>query len=149
MDSNELNNLRNKFLREAKEFEEKAKERRDKIKAIDLVQGMLIEEGGGVKQTGNKPTGVDANRFRKMGPQEAILKCMNEPIRWWSIPEVRKTLLDGGLKTKSKKPYTIISSTFKRLLENGKIEGDGKTGQGRRFKIKEAGASIEEILSQK
>jgi hypothetical protein len=136
MDSTALGNLRNKLSSDAKELEEKLKEKRDKIKAIDLVLGMLIEEGG-IQNTGN-PATADNSRFKKMGIQEAILKCMNEPIRWWSILEVRKTLLDGGLKTKSKKPYTVISSTFKRLLKMGKIEDDGKKGQGRRFKIKES-----------
>jgi len=145
MDSTALGTLRSKLLKEAKELEDKLKERRDKIKAIDLVLGMLIEEGS--DQIVNKPMGGDANRFRKMGPQDAILKCMNEPIRWWSILEIKKTLIDGGLKTKSKHPYSVITSTLKRLAEKRKIEVD-KTAKGRKFKIKEKEASIEEILSE-
>ena len=134
MDSTALGILRNKFLKEAKELEDKLKERRDKIKAIDLVLGMLIEETG--DKAANKSIGIDAIRFRKMGLQEAILKCMNEPIRWWSVVEIKKTLIDGGLKTKSKNPYTAISSTLKRLVGKEEVEVD-KTAKGRRFKIKE------------
>jgi len=134
MDSTALGTLRNKFLKEVKELEDELKERRDKIKAIDLVLGMLIEAGD---KTGNKPTGVDTNRFRKMGAQEAILKCMNEPIRWWSIGEIKKRLVDGGFKTKAKDPNAVLSSTLKRLVEKkGEIEVD-KTAKPRRFKIKE------------
>lgn len=142
MDSTALGTLRNKFMKEAKNLEEQLKERRDKIKAIDLVLGMLIEEGG--DKTGNKPIGGDVNRFRKMGATEAILKCMNEPIRWWSKPEIRKALLDGGFKTKSKDPSSVIGSTIERLVERGLIEVD-KTAKPQRFKVKEKGTAASEL----
>jgi hypothetical protein len=144
MDSTALGTLRNKFLKEAKELEDQLKERRDKIKAIDLVLGMLIEDTG--NKAGDKPIGGDINRFRKMGPEEAILKCMNEPIRWWSKPEIKKTLMDGRFKTKSKDPGSVIGSTLKRLAEKkGLIEVD-KTAKPQRFKIKEKEMSIQELL---
>lgn len=134
MDATALGSLRNKFLKEAKDLEDQLKERRDKIKAIDLVLGMLIEEGG--DKTGNKPLGRDVSRFRKMGAKEAILKCMSEPIRLWSMSEIKKTLFDGGFKSKSRDPGGVISSTLTRLAEQGEIEVD-KTAKPQRFKIKE------------
>ncbi|PIV24370.1 MAG: hypothetical protein COS40_02100 [Deltaproteobacteria bacterium CG03_land_8_20_14_0_80_45_14] len=143
MDATALGSLRNKFLKEAKDLEEQLKERRDKIKAIDLVLGMLIEQGG--DKTRNKPIGGDVNRFRKMGAKEAILKCMNEPVRWWSMAEIKKTLFDGGFKSKSKDPNSVIASTTRRLLEKeGKLEVD-KTAKPQRFKIKEKETSAQEL----
>lgn len=140
MDSTALGNLRNKFLKEAKALEDELKERRDKIKAIDLVLGMLIEEGG--NKTPNQPIGGDVNRFRKMGPTEAILKCLNEPIRWWSVTEIKKTLIEGGFKTDSKHLSNIITSTVKRL-KNVEID---KNAKPQRFKIKEL--RIEDLLNE-
>lgn len=146
MDSTALGTLRNKFLKEVKELEDELKERRDKIKAIDLVLGMLIEAGD---KTGNKPGAVDANRFRKMGLTEAILKCMNEPIRWWSILEIKKALVEGGVKTKSKDPYSAITSTLKRLAagKGKKVEVE-KTPKGKKFKIMEKEISTQELPSE-
>jgi hypothetical protein len=144
MDSTTLGTIRNKFLKEVKELEDELKERRDKIKAIDSVLGMLIEAGD---KTGNKPGGADTNRFRKMGLQEAILKCMNEPIRWWSILEIKKALVDGGLKTKAKNPYSAITSTLKRLIEKEEVDVE-KAGKGRRFKIKDKETSPQGALSE-
>lgn len=135
MDSTALGILRNKFLKEVKELESELKERHDKIKAIDLVLGMLIEQGGN-KEGSKTPLGGDTSRFRKMGAKEAILRCMNEPIRWWSMAEVKKTLFDGGFKSKSKDPGGVISSTLTRLVEEKEIQAD-KTVKPQRFKIKE------------
>jgi hypothetical protein len=133
MDSAALGTLRDKLLKEAKELEDALKERRDKIKAIDLVRGMLIEEPSG--QTGDKSAKANNRRFRKMGLSEATLACMNEPIRWWSVKEIKKVLMDGGLKTRSKDVYSAISSTLHRLSDRGQVEVD-KTPKGRRFRIK-------------
>lgn len=146
MDANALGTLRNKLLKEAKELEDELKEHRDKIKAIDLVMGMLIERAG--SKAGDKPIGGDANRFKKMGAQEAILKCMNEVIRWWSVMEIKKTLADGGFKSDSKNVNSVISSTLTRLAEKkGEIEID-KTAKPQRFKIKEKETSAVELPSE-
>lgn len=146
MDSTALGNLRNKFLKEAKALEDELKERRDKIKAIDLVLGMLIEEAG--NKGSDAAIGGNINRFRKMGAKEAILKCISEPIRWWSMAEIKKALPDGGFKSKSKNPKSVISSTVRRLVEKeGKIEID-KTAKPQRFKIKEKETSSQELLTE-
>lgn len=143
MDSTALGTLRNKFLKEAKELEDQLQERRDKIKAIDLVLGMLIEQAGD-KRGSDSPLGGDVNRFRKMGAKEAIFKCMNEPIRWWSMAEVKKTLFDGGFKSKSKDPGGVISSTLIRLVKEEEIQSD-KTAKPQRFKVKEKQTSAVEL----
>ena len=136
MDSTGLSTLRNKLLKEAKELEDELKERRERIKAIDLVMGMLIEQQAGNK-AGDKPIGGDVNRFKKMGVQGAVLKCMTEVTRWWSVMEIKKTLADGGFKSDSKNVTSVISSTLMRLAEKkGEIEID-KTAKPQRFKIKE------------
>ena len=140
MDSTALSNLRNKFLKEAKDLEDKLKERRDKIKAIDLVLGMLIEESG--DQTPNQSVGGNVNKFRKMGVTEAIQKCLTEPIRWWSVMEVKKTLIEGGFKTNSKHLTNLITSTLKRL-KNVEID---KNVKPQRFKIKEI--TIDDLFVQ-
>jgi hypothetical protein len=146
MYSTALGSLRNKFMKEAQDLEDQLKERRDKIKAIDLVLGMLIEQGG--DKTGNKPLGGDVNRFRKMGVTEAILKCMNEPVRWWSVMEIKKTLFEGGFKSNAKDRSAVITSTLKRLVgKKGQIEVD-KTVKPQRFKIKEKEMSILELLPE-
>ena len=146
MESTQLGALRSKLLREAQELEDKLKERREKIKAIDMVRGLLIEESS--NQPGNKPIDVDGNRFRTMGLTEAILNCMSDPIRLWTIPEMKNKLKAGGLKTKSKDLYSSISATLQRLESKGKIEVQ-RTEKGRRgFKIKEQD-SIEELLKEK
>lgn len=140
MDSTELGTLRSKLSREIQELEEKLKERRDKIKAIDLVRGMLIEESSG--QPGNKATDVDGNRFRKMGLQAAILSCMGEPIpRLWAVPEIKKELLAGGLKSKAKDLYSSISATLQRLESKGKVQSEKREKGGKRYKIKEKEAT--------
>jgi hypothetical protein len=140
MDSTALASLRNKFLKEAKDLEDKLKERRDKIKAIDLVLGMLIEESG--DQTPNQSVGGNVNKFRKMGVTEAILKCLDEPIRWWSVMEIKKTLIEGGFKTNSKHLTNLITSTLKRL-KNVEID---KNVKPQRFKIKEI--TIDDLLNE-
>ncbi len=140
MDSTALANLRNKFLKEAKDLEDKLKERRDKIKAIDLVLAMLIEESG--DQTPNQSVGGNVNKFRKMGVTEAIQKCLTEPIRWWSVREVKKTLIEGGFKTNSKHLTNLITSTLKRL-KNVEID---KNIKPQRFKIKEI--TIDDLLKE-
>jgi hypothetical protein len=140
MDSTALANLRNKFSKEAKDLEDKLKERRDKIKAIDLVLGMLIEESG--DQTPNQSVGGNVNKFRKMGVTEAIQKCLTEPIRWWSVMEVKKTLIEGGFKTNSKHLTNLITSTLKRL-KNVEID---KNVKPQRFKIKEI--TIDDLLKE-
>lgn len=144
MDSTGLSSLRNKLLSETKELEEKLKERRDKIKAIDLVFNMLIEEGGG--EAVDKSVEIDSTRFRKMGLQEAILMCMEQPIiRWWSVVEIKKALMAGRLKTKAKDPYSAITATLDRLVERGKVEVE-KTTKARKFRIKDQ--SIESLLPE-
>jgi hypothetical protein len=140
MDSTALGNLRNKFLKEAKVLEDELKEHRDKIKAIDLVLGMLIEEGG--DKTPNQSMAGGVNTFRKMGVTEALQKCLSEPIRWWSVMEIKKTLVEGGFKTKSKHLTNLITSTLKRL-KNVEID---KNAKPQRFKIKEV--SIEDLLNE-
>ena len=140
MDSTALANLRNKFSKEAKDLEDKLKVRRDKIKAIDLVLGMLIEESG--DQTPNQSVGGNVNKFRKMGVTEAIQKCLTEPIRWWSVMEVKKTLIEGGFKTNSKHLTNLITSTLKRL-KNVEID---KNVKPQRFKIKEI--TIDDLFVQ-
>jgi len=143
MDSTALSNLRNKFVNEAKDLENELKELREKIRAIDLVRGMLIEQAG--DKSPNQSKEGDTNRFRKMGVTEAILKCLNEPIRWWSVTEIKKTLLAGGFKTDSKHLSNIITSTLKRL-KNVQID---KGVKPQKFKIKEIKEmTIDELLTQ-
>jgi hypothetical protein len=141
MDSTALGKLRSKFLKEVRDLEDQLKERRDKIKAIDLVLGILIEEGED-KTPSQSISGEAANIFRKMGPTEAIEKCLTEPVRWWSVTEIKKKLIDGGFKTKSKHLSNIITSTLKRLKN---IEVD-TTVKPQRFKIKEA--TIDDLLKE-
>jgi hypothetical protein len=134
MDSTALRNLRDKFVKEVKALKDELEKRQDKIRAIDVVLGALIEEGDN-KASVQPPKG-NTIRFQKMGPTEAIRKCINDPIRWWSVTEVKKTLLEGGFKTKSKNLPNIITSILKRFVKIGEVEID-KTAKPQKFKIKE------------
>jgi len=139
MDSIALRSLRNKFVEQAKALEGELRELRDKIRAIDLVLGMLIEEGE-VKPSNQSISG-DGNMFRRMGPTEAIEKCLTEPVRWWSVTEIKKKLIEGGFKTKSKHLSNVITSTIKRL-KNVEID---KTAKPQRFRIKQT--TIDDVLA--
>ncbi len=144
MDSTQLGALRNKLSKEIQEieqeFEEKLKERRDKIKAIDLVRAMLVEESSG--QPGNKAADIDGKRFLKMGLQAAIINCIDEPMpHLWTIPEIKKELLSGGLKSKAKNLYSSISATLQRLESKGKVQSEKREKGGKGYKIKEKEAT--------
>jgi DNA-binding transcriptional ArsR family regulator len=140
MDSTQLGTLRSKLSKEIQELEEKLKERRDKIRAIDLVRGMLTEESIG--QPGNKAPDVDGKRFLKMGLQEAILTCIDEPMpHLWTVPEIKKELLTGGLKSKAKDLYSSISATLQRLESKGMVHSEKREKGGKRYKIKEKEAT--------
>lgn len=144
MDSTQLSTLRSKLSKEIQELEQelesKLKERREKIKAIDLVRGMLVEESSG--QLGNKAADVDGKRFLKMGLQEAILNCIDEPDpHLWTVPAIKKELLAGGLKSKAKDLYSSISATLQRLESKGRVQSEKREKGGKGYKIKEKEAT--------
>ncbi len=140
MDSTQLGSLRIKLSKEIQELEEKLKERREKIRAIDLVRGMLVEESN--VQAVNKTADVDGKRFLKMGLQEAIISCIDEPMpHLWTIPEIKKELLAGGLKSKAKDLYSSISATLQRLESKGRVQSEKREKGGKGYKIREKEAT--------
>lgn len=136
-----LKQLRFKLFNDLKEKESVIKELQEKISAIDRVLGLLSEEG---YATPELPLSFkrEPGRYKDFGLQEAILDCFKqEPLKSWSVVEVRRVLNEGGLQTKAKNMYAIVSATLDRLATKGKITVE-KTKKGRRFR------SIDTILQK-
>jgi len=128
VETNALDAVRVKLVGRVNQLEQQLKEARSKLQTIDGALGILFEEGE--EKNPLKLVDLKKDRYKTMKLTEAVKDCVNTygQTRTLSAAEVKKLLLDNGLKSDSKSLYSTVFIALKRLAEKGaieKVEGKG------------------------
>ena len=129
VETNALDSVRAKLANRAIQLEKQLQDVRTKLRTIDGALGILFEEGED-KSPLKVVEMVKKDRYKNMKLTAAVKDCVNTygDSRALSAAEVKKLLLDNGLKNTSKSFYSTVFIALKRLADKGEIareEGKG------------------------